>query len=63
MTLRLERLLLVLIVAVVGAAAEAASFAHMHDWTMTNSPLRAPRLGCPEDSRHCGWRFDHAANG
>jgi meiotically up-regulated gene 157 (Mug157) protein len=35
---RAERALLALIVAGVGFAAGAASFTHMHDWTMENSP-------------------------
>ncbi|TBL39182.1 DUF2637 domain-containing protein [Verrucosispora sp. SN26_14.1] len=35
---RIEGLVLVLIVLVVGGLAGAASFTHVHDWTMANSP-------------------------
>lgn len=35
---RVENAVLALIVTVVGVAAGAAAFTHMHDWTMTNSP-------------------------
>ncbi|RZU77608.1 hypothetical protein EV384_6339 [Micromonospora kangleipakensis] len=39
---RIERLALVLILLVVGVAAGAASFTHVHDWTMANSPAGTP---------------------
>jgi hypothetical protein len=39
---RLEGGVLVLIVLVVGLFAGAASFTHVHDWTMDNSPLGTP---------------------
>ncbi|SCL16871.1 hypothetical protein GA0074694_1801 [Micromonospora inyonensis] len=35
---RVEDVILVLIVLVVGGLAGAASFTHVHDWTMANSP-------------------------
>jgi hypothetical protein len=38
--LRLQEGLLVLIVLLVGVMAGAASFTHVHDWTMHNSPVR-----------------------
>ncbi|MEV4534665.1 hypothetical protein AB0J82_12630 [Asanoa sp. NPDC049518] len=38
----LEGLVLVLILITVGAAAGAASFTHVHDWTMDNSPEHTP---------------------
>ncbi|MGW4463025.1 DUF2637 domain-containing protein [Micromonospora sp. NPDC004704] len=37
-TERVEGVVLVLILLVVGGLAGAASFTHVHDWTMTNSP-------------------------
>ncbi|MFI5949747.1 DUF2637 domain-containing protein [Micromonospora chalcea] len=37
-TERVEGLVLVLIVLIVGGLAGAASFTHVHDWTMANSP-------------------------
>ncbi|MFC7544854.1 DUF2637 domain-containing protein [Plantactinospora sp. GCM10030261] len=39
---RLERAALVLILITVGGAAGAASFTHVHDWTMANSPQGTP---------------------
>ncbi|MEU7711051.1 hypothetical protein AB0B03_03840 [Micromonospora chalcea] len=39
---RVERAALVLILVTVGGAAGAASFTHVHDWTMTNSPAGTP---------------------
>lgn len=39
---RLERALLVTIVVLVGGAAGAVSFTHMHDWTIANSPPGTP---------------------
>ncbi|MFE9190581.1 hypothetical protein ACFYL6_13320 [Micromonospora sp. NPDC007208] len=39
---RLEGLVLVLILIVVGGSAGAASFTHVHDWTMANSPDNTP---------------------
>ncbi|MFC0533135.1 hypothetical protein [Phytohabitans kaempferiae] len=39
---RFEGIVLVLIVLVVGIAAGAASFTHVHDWTMDNSPAGTP---------------------
>ncbi|RLP93614.1 hypothetical protein [Micromonospora sp. CV4] len=39
---RLEGLVLVLILIVVGGSAGAASFTHVHDWTMANSPAQTP---------------------
>ncbi|MBG6069166.1 hypothetical protein [Micromonospora ureilytica] len=39
---RLEGLVLVLILIVVGGSAGAASFTHVHDWTMANSPANTP---------------------
>ncbi|MEU4554003.1 hypothetical protein [Micromonospora violae] len=39
---RLEGLVLVLILIVVGGSAGAASFTHVHDWTMANSPTNTP---------------------
>lgn len=39
---RAESVVLVAILLVVGLAAGAASFAHVHDWTMTNSPAGTP---------------------
>jgi hypothetical protein len=39
---RLESLVLVAIVILVGTAAGAASFTHVHDWTMANSPQQTP---------------------
>ncbi|MDT0532642.1 hypothetical protein RM555_26950 [Micromonospora sp. DSM 115977] len=39
---RAEGALLVLILLVVGAAAGWASFTHVHDWTMANSPTGTP---------------------
>lgn len=39
---RIEGGVLVAILVVVGAAAGAASFTHMHDWTMANSPEGTP---------------------
>ncbi|MEG3633102.1 hypothetical protein [Micromonospora palythoicola] len=39
---RLEGVVLVLIVIFVGLAAGAASFTHVHDWTMANSPDNTP---------------------
>lgn len=37
-----ENAVLVLILLVVAAVAGAASFTHVHDWTMTNSPAGTP---------------------
>ncbi|MDG6107356.1 hypothetical protein [Dactylosporangium aurantiacum] len=37
-----ENVVLVLILLVVAAVAGAASLAHVHDWTMTNSPAGTP---------------------
>ncbi|MFF4938779.1 hypothetical protein [Micromonospora sp. NPDC000729] len=39
---RAESVVLVAILLVVGLAAGAASFTHVHDWTMTNSPSGTP---------------------
>ncbi|WP_436971000.1 hypothetical protein [Micromonospora coxensis] len=39
---RIERAVLILILLVVGLAAGAASFTHVHDWTMDNSPAGTP---------------------
>ncbi|MEU7923505.1 hypothetical protein [Micromonospora zamorensis] len=39
---RLEGLVLVLILIAVGGSAGAASFTHVHDWTMANSPDNTP---------------------
>ncbi|MET7373526.1 hypothetical protein [Micromonospora arida] len=39
---RLEGLVLVLILIAVGGSAGAASFTHVHDWTMNNSPDNTP---------------------
>jgi hypothetical protein len=39
---RLEGVVLVAIVVLVGCAAGAASFTHVHDWTMANSPTGTP---------------------
>ncbi|MFF0174786.1 hypothetical protein [Micromonospora profundi] len=39
---RLEGLVLVLILITVGGSAGAASFTHVHDWTMANSPANTP---------------------
>ena len=39
---RVEGFALVLIIVVVGVAAGAASFTHVHDWTMTHSPAGTP---------------------
>ena len=39
---RVEGLVLVVILLVVGVAAGAASFTHVHDWTMANSPAGTP---------------------
>ncbi|MGC4778822.1 DUF2637 domain-containing protein [Micromonospora chalcea] len=39
---RAESVVLVAILLVVGLAAGAASFTHVHDWTMTNSPAGTP---------------------
>ena len=39
---RLEGLVLVLILIAVGGSAGAASFTHVHDWTMANSPANTP---------------------
>ncbi|MFE9691745.1 hypothetical protein [Micromonospora sp. NPDC005806] len=39
---RVESVVLVAILLVVGLAAGAASFTHVHDWTMTNSPAGTP---------------------
>ncbi|SIN14319.1 DUF2637 domain-containing protein [Micromonospora cremea] len=39
---RIEQLVLVLILTTVGLAAGAASFTHVHDWTMDNSPEGTP---------------------
>ncbi|MBG6068164.1 hypothetical protein [Micromonospora ureilytica] len=39
---RLEGLVLVLILIIVGGSAGAASFTHVHDWTMANSPDNTP---------------------
>jgi hypothetical protein len=39
---RAESVVLVSILLVVGLAAGAASFTHVHDWTMTNSPAGTP---------------------
>ncbi|AVT38012.1 hypothetical protein [Plantactinospora sp. BB1] len=39
---RLEGVVLVLILLTVGGAAGAASFTHVHDWTMDNSPAHTP---------------------
>ena len=39
---RVETLVLVGILLVVGVAAGAASFTHVHDWTMANSPTGTP---------------------
>ncbi|MDG4794062.1 hypothetical protein [Micromonospora sp. WMMD1082] len=39
---RMEGVVLVLIVIFVGLAAGAASFTHVHDWTMANSPANTP---------------------
>lgn len=39
----IEGLVLVLITVAVGAMAGAASFTHMHDWTMANSPAGTPQ--------------------
>ncbi|MET8306063.1 hypothetical protein [Micromonospora sp. NPDC005173] len=39
---RLEGLVLVLILIIVGGSAGAASFTHVHDWTMANSPTNTP---------------------
>ncbi|MGC4853720.1 hypothetical protein ACLQ24_10020 [Micromonospora sp. DT4] len=39
---RLEGLGLVLILIAVGGSAGAASFTHVHDWTMNNSPANTP---------------------
>jgi hypothetical protein len=39
---RLEGVVLVAIVVLVGCAAGAASFTHVHDWTMDNSPTGTP---------------------
>ncbi|MFF0173193.1 hypothetical protein ACWD6L_07200 [Micromonospora profundi] len=39
---RLEGLVLVLILIIVGGSAGAASFTHVHDWTMANSPANTP---------------------
>jgi hypothetical protein len=39
---RLEGVILVAIVILVGTAAGAASFTHVHDWTMANSPQQTP---------------------
>ncbi|WP_234039827.1 DUF2637 domain-containing protein [Micromonospora coerulea] len=39
---RAESVVLVAILLVVGLAAGAASFSHVHDWTMTNSPAGTP---------------------
>ncbi|MFG1762231.1 hypothetical protein ACGFIH_02795 [Micromonospora parva] len=39
---RLEGLVLVLILIAVGGSAGAASFTHVHDWTMANSPTGTP---------------------
>ncbi|MFU8849903.1 DUF2637 domain-containing protein [Micromonospora sp. SL1-18] len=39
---RVERAALVLILLTVGGAAGAASFTHVHDWTMGNSPTGTP---------------------
>ncbi|MGC4784110.1 hypothetical protein ACLQ3A_21050 [Micromonospora zamorensis] len=39
---RLEGLVLVLILITVGGSAGAASFTHVHDWTMANSPDNTP---------------------
>lgn len=39
---RVESATLILILLVVGLAAGAASFTHVHDWTMTNSPDGTP---------------------
>ena len=38
-----EGLVLVAITAVIGVMAGAASFTHMHDWTMANSPAGTPQ--------------------
>lgn len=38
-----EGLVLVVITVVIGAMAGAASFTHMHDWTMSNSPAGTPQ--------------------
>lgn len=38
-----EGLVLVVITIVIGAMAGAASFTHMHDWTMSNSPAGTPQ--------------------
>ncbi|MDW5326046.1 DUF2637 domain-containing protein [Plantactinospora sp. KLBMP9567] len=42
MSERIERGALVLILLVVGLSAGAASFTHVHDWTMANSPAGTP---------------------
>ncbi|MFF4876994.1 hypothetical protein [Micromonospora sp. NPDC000668] len=39
---RLEGMVLVLILIAVGGSAGAASFTHVHDWTMANSPANTP---------------------
>jgi len=41
-TIRFETVVLVAIVVLVGCAAGAASFTHVHDWTMNNSPDGTP---------------------
>ncbi|WP_433537607.1 DUF2637 domain-containing protein [Micromonospora sp. CA-249363] len=41
-TEKVENVARLLIVAVVGLAAGAASFTHVHDWTMSNSPAGTP---------------------
>jgi hypothetical protein len=62
---RAESLALVAILLTVATFAAAASFTHVHDWTMRNSPALSPRYVRHDrlSSHPDGWVTDDVSGG